>query len=342
MDEKQTFGAYIRAKRQQAGLTQKQLADSLFLSESTVSKWERGLSYPDVALIPGVCRALGISEHEFFMACDDENAAAQARAAAVWRGVLTGWRWFCAAAYLIALLVCLICDLVIFHTLDWFWIVLTAIALAFCFTNLPFHVTRHRLPVCLGAATGCLLLLLLACWLYAGGFWLGGAIAITAVCLALPWGVWAIWRFYGKHVLPLAAALASVWVFALLAVIRLFAGGSWLLSLAYPVAAAGVAFFWALFACLYWLPAGPWLKAGAFALVASFATPAINSLCALLLPEQHGPAFLDYFAWGNLLSRQDIGDFSWINILAFVLTLAVSAALLAAGVILEVRRRRLR
>lgn len=46
MDEKQTFGAYIRAKRQQAGLTQKQLADSLFLSESTVSKWERGCPIP--------------------------------------------------------------------------------------------------------------------------------------------------------------------------------------------------------------------------------------------------------------------------------------------------------
>ncbi len=340
MDEKKSFGEYIRKKRLESGLTQKDLAERLYVAESTVSKWERGLSYPDVSLVTAICGALGISEHEFFMACDDDKAHAQERAAAVWRGVVKGWRWFCAAGYAIALVVCFICDLAIFHTLDWFWIVLTALALAFCFTNLPFRVTRNRVPICLGAATGCLLLLLLSCWLYVGGPWLGGAIAITAACLALPWGCWAIWRFYGRHVLPLWVALTSLWVFGLLAVIRAFTGGSWLLGIAYPLAAAGVVFLWAFFACLYWLPAGPWLKAGIFTLLTTFACPVFNSLCALVIPEQTDPVFLDYFAWGNLLARQDIGEFSWINILAFVLMLAASAVLLTVGAVCEARRRR--
>ena len=65
MDEEKTFGAYIRQKRLEAGLTQKELAVRLFLTESSVSKWERNLSYPDVSLVPAICRELHISEHEF-------------------------------------------------------------------------------------------------------------------------------------------------------------------------------------------------------------------------------------------------------------------------------------
>ena len=42
MDEKKSFGAYIRRKRQSAGLTQRDLAQALYVTESTVSKWERG------------------------------------------------------------------------------------------------------------------------------------------------------------------------------------------------------------------------------------------------------------------------------------------------------------
>ena len=187
MEEKRPFGDYIRKKRLEAGLTQKELAGRLFVTESSVSKWERSLSYPDVSLVTAICRELGISEHEFFTACDDDQAHVQARQAAVWRGVMRNTRRFFAVSYAIAVVVCFICDLAVFHALDWFWIVLTGCGLAFCFTNLPALVGRSRLTVCLGAATGCLFLLLLACWRYAGGWWIVGGLCITAVCLALPW-----------------------------------------------------------------------------------------------------------------------------------------------------------
>ena len=41
MEEKRPFGDYIRKKRLEAGLTQKELAGRLFVTESSVSKWER-------------------------------------------------------------------------------------------------------------------------------------------------------------------------------------------------------------------------------------------------------------------------------------------------------------
>ena len=56
-------------------------------------------------------------------------------------------------------------------------------------------------------------------------------------------------------------ALASVWVFPLLAVVHGFTGGGWLVGVGFPLAALGVAFLWAYFLCLRYLRAGPWGKA---------------------------------------------------------------------------------
>ena len=341
MNEKESFGAYIRKKRLEAGLTQKELAQQLFVTESTVSKWERALSYPDVSMVTAICGALHITEHEFFTACDDDQAHVQERQAAVWRGVVAGTRRFFAAGYAIAIVVCFICNLAVFHTLDWFWIVLAGCALGFCFTNLPFLFRGNRPAICLGSASGCLILLLLACWVNVGGWWILGGLAITAACLALPWGWWAIWRFYGKHVPPLCVAALTVWVFLLLAVIRAFTGGHWLFTLAYPLALAGIAFLWAGFAALYWLPAGPWLKAGVTALLASLATPVFNSLCDLLIEDMGGPAFWEYFSVRHMLVRRAAGDVSWVNPLIFQIMLVCSLALIITGVIVEVRRRKL-
>lgn len=342
MDEKKSFGEYIRRKRLGAGMTQRELAQSLYVTESTVSKWERGLSYPDVSLVPAICRLLGISEHEFFTACDDDEAVDQARAAAVWNGVVKGVQIFFGAAYGAALISCFICNLVFEGALTWFWIVLFSLSIAFCFTNLPFLVRKNRLPVCLGSASGGLLLLLLSCWGVAGGHWLGGALAITAASLVLPWSVWAVWRFCGRHVLPLSMAVFSVWVFGLLAVIRLFTGGGWLLGFAYPIAAFALAFLWLLFAVFYWLPAGPWLKAGLAGLLLTFVVPLGNCLSAAVVPEQNAPTLAHYFSWGVLFTHQDAGSFSWINVLVFAVMLLASLALLAVGAALELRKLRRR
>lgn len=45
-------GELIRSLRIECGLTQKQLADAMNISDKTVSKWERGLGCPDISLLP--------------------------------------------------------------------------------------------------------------------------------------------------------------------------------------------------------------------------------------------------------------------------------------------------
>ena len=60
------MGKYIAGKRKDLGLTQRQLADKLGMSDKSVSKWERGICLPDVSVYSDLCRILGISLNEFF------------------------------------------------------------------------------------------------------------------------------------------------------------------------------------------------------------------------------------------------------------------------------------
>ena len=71
MEERKSFGKYIREKRVQKGYSQAQLAELLFISESAVSKWERGINYPDITMISDICKVLEINEHELITASDD-------------------------------------------------------------------------------------------------------------------------------------------------------------------------------------------------------------------------------------------------------------------------------
>lgn len=59
------IGKYIAEKRKQIGMTQLQLAEKLGMSNKSVSKWERGVCLPDVAVYTKLCDALGISLNEF-------------------------------------------------------------------------------------------------------------------------------------------------------------------------------------------------------------------------------------------------------------------------------------
>ena len=54
-------GAVIRRLRENKGMTQEALAEALYVSGKTVSKWETGKGYPDISLLEPLAKALGIS-----------------------------------------------------------------------------------------------------------------------------------------------------------------------------------------------------------------------------------------------------------------------------------------
>ncbi|MGN0985975.1 MAG: helix-turn-helix domain-containing protein [Candidatus Enterenecus sp.] len=60
MDSKMT-GQLIAQRRGELGLTQKQLAERLHVSDRAVSRWERGVGFPDLSLLEPLADALGLS-----------------------------------------------------------------------------------------------------------------------------------------------------------------------------------------------------------------------------------------------------------------------------------------
>ncbi|MCL2140272.1 MAG: helix-turn-helix domain-containing protein [Dehalococcoidia bacterium] len=59
--EKRTIGSFIATMRKSKGLTQQDLADKLFVSNKTVSKWECDESNPDLSMLPVIAEILGVS-----------------------------------------------------------------------------------------------------------------------------------------------------------------------------------------------------------------------------------------------------------------------------------------
>lgn len=60
------IGAFISKQRKEKKMTQAKLAEKLFVSEKTISKWEKGKGLPDTNLLPNLCEILGVSLNELF------------------------------------------------------------------------------------------------------------------------------------------------------------------------------------------------------------------------------------------------------------------------------------
>lgn len=58
------FGHFLIKLRKEKGLTQKQLAEQLYLSDKAVSKWERGLSFPDISSLIPLAKILEVTTTE--------------------------------------------------------------------------------------------------------------------------------------------------------------------------------------------------------------------------------------------------------------------------------------
>lgn len=60
------FGEQLRALRRTEGRTQDDLAQALDVTPQAVSRWENGICYPDMALLPSIANYFGVSIDELF------------------------------------------------------------------------------------------------------------------------------------------------------------------------------------------------------------------------------------------------------------------------------------
>ena len=72
MQEK-TFKDVITKLRKEKGLTQLELAKKLNITDKAVSKWERGLSYPDITSISALAKALDTDTSYLIELCEKDS-----------------------------------------------------------------------------------------------------------------------------------------------------------------------------------------------------------------------------------------------------------------------------
>lgn len=66
--DNEKFGKFISELRKEKNMTQKELAEKLNLTDKAISKWERGLSFPDITVWELLAQVLGISLVELIKA----------------------------------------------------------------------------------------------------------------------------------------------------------------------------------------------------------------------------------------------------------------------------------
>ena len=238
MESKKTFGEYILRRRKELGMTQREFADKLYVTESAVSKWERGMSYPDITLLRDICAVLEISEHELLTASEDTEKRTAEKLAAKYLRLTRTYRVVLYILFGGTLLGCAIGNLAAQHTLSWVWIVLAGVLLAASLTLAPSladkHpvLERHKGAFSLGCAAVSLELLLLFCCLYTGGDWFPVAgistlFGLTLVLLPFLLPTLPLPPVLAQRKTSLYLAGETVLLLLLLLTACLYTGGGW-------------------------------------------------------------------------------------------------------------------
>jgi transcriptional regulator with XRE-family HTH domain len=72
MDAKKT-GKFICESRKKRGMSQKELANKLSITDKAISKWERGISFPDISMLIPLSEVLGISLYDILTGGNDDK-----------------------------------------------------------------------------------------------------------------------------------------------------------------------------------------------------------------------------------------------------------------------------
>ena len=297
MTDKKTFGSFIKAKRTEKNYSQKDLAEMLFVTEGAVSKWERGISYPDITLIGDICRVLEISEHELITASTDTDTRKMKQEARKFRVIRGVWFWVPTAAYAVALVTCFICNLAVNRTLSWFFVVLAALLCAYTFVpTVTCFFESHKLLAFSVSTYLSICLLLFTCAVYTGGLsWFLTACIGVLMGYVLVFGPVLLSRTeYARYKFVISFALTFALTVLMLLYIRIrhtFPLGSGILMTVYGFAPA------ILTACICTLRMNGFLKAGICTAVWAVMVYFTNYVAAALFGSGDSRYQVDFNNW---------------------------------------------
>jgi transcriptional regulator with XRE-family HTH domain len=135
---------FISELRKEKKFTQRELAEQLGVTDKAVSKWERGLSYPDISLLSKLSNVLGVTVSELLNGERTKLAAPEAKAMieatlryadSTTKSVIAKsarWKYIAIVSLisLLGILILIACNLAIGEGLTWAVLPLNIIALA--------------------------------------------------------------------------------------------------------------------------------------------------------------------------------------------------------------------
>lgn len=325
MTDKKTFGSFIKARRTEKNYSQKDLAEMLFVTEGAVSKWERGVSYPDITLISDICRVLDISEHELITASTDMDTRKMKQEARKFRVIRGVWFWVPTVVYAVALLTCFICNLAVNHTLSWFFVVLAALLCAYTFMpTVTCFFESHKLLAFSVSTYLSICLLLFTCAVYTGGLsWF-----LTA-CIGVLMGYMLVFApvllsrtEYSRYKFVIPFTVCFVLTILMLLYIRIrhtFPLGSGILMTVYGF--TPVIFT----ACICALHLDGFLKAGICTAISAVMLYCTNYVATALFGPGDSHYLVDFHNWEQCLNGN-------IHLIILISLLLISAVFMGAGI----------
>lgn len=216
--ENDKIGPFIRRLRKERGMTQRELAARLNVTDKAVSKWELGTSLPDVALLLPLAEILGVSATELLGGARTPEPPAKTpeapprdtagdilsyarKTASQRRERLRLWLFAgVSGSFLLAAVVCWICDMALNRALTWSLIVCVSLALAWAVLLPLLTLRRAPVPWALAALSAAILP-----YLYILGDLLGDSrvfrlgLPIAPAAALYLWCVWAVCRRHRRR-----------------------------------------------------------------------------------------------------------------------------------------------
>lgn len=200
------MGTFICELRKEKGLTQKQLAEQLSVTDKAISKWERGMGYPDITLLTKLADCLGVSTNELLRGIQETvQPEPEPREAIVQYtleyvdSVTTDKRArlrkvvsiIFSAALLTAAVICMICDLAISGRFTWAVYPISSLLFSWLVVMPPLCLPRqHFFTMLLSVSIFVLPYLLVLNQAVGGDWFIPIAVPCTLASLAWAWVVY--------------------------------------------------------------------------------------------------------------------------------------------------------
>lgn len=227
--DNEKMGAFIAQLRKEKGMTQRELAAKLNITDKAVSKWERCLSLPDITLLTPLAQELGVSvgelldgEREKGGRDDIENTLDYADKAI--KSKIRSFRSIAAivfsAALLLGVIVCGICDLAASGSFTWSLFPVSSAVFSWVLFFPFIKLGAKGIPVSLASLTVFTVPFLAVIGALAGSDVLTVGIPVSVAGIIYLWSVFALFKVIKRRRL-LAAATSLLLVIPVCLVINL-------------------------------------------------------------------------------------------------------------------------